>query len=85
MAAMASEQEKNFEYFLKHYDDIFKQYGCCFVVLKNQKVIASYPSFSEAYHKTLETETLGDFSIQECNGEESGYTNYIASCEVVSA
>lgn len=84
MAAMASEQEKNFEYFLKHYDDIFKQYGCCFVVLKNQSVLATYESFSEAYHKALETEELGSFSIQECNGDESGYTNYIASFEVLT-
>ena len=79
-----SEQEKNFKYFVDHYDEIFSQYGRSFVVLKNQKVIASYPSFSEAYHKTLMTEKLGDFSIQECNGDETGYTNYIASCEVIA-
>ena len=74
-----SEQEKNFKYFLEHYDDIFKQYGPCFVVLKNQSVLAIYESFLEAYHKTLETEELGSFSIQECNGEESGYTSYMAA------
>ena len=78
-----SEQEKNFKYFLEHYDDIFKQYGRCFVVLKKQSVLKTYGSFSEAYHETLKSEELGSFSIQECNGEESGYTNYIASCEVV--
>lgn len=78
-----NEQDKNFKYFLDHYDEIFQKYGHCFVVLKNQQVIATYPTFAEAYDKTLKTEKLGDFSIQECNGDESGYTDYIAFCEVL--
>lgn len=82
---MENEQRKNFDYFLDHYDKIFKEYGRCFVVLKNQKIIGTYNSYSEAYRNTLKTEKLGDFSIQECTGDESGYTNYIASCEVIEA
>ncbi len=79
---MSSSQKKNFTYFIEHYKEIFSKYGHSFIVLKNEKVLAAYPSFSEAYRNTIKTEKLGDFNIQECNGDETGYTNFIASCEV---
>ena len=82
---MLREQDKNFKYFVDHYKEIYSQYGHSFVVLKDQKVIAAYPTFSDAYRNTLKSEKLGDFSIQECNGDETGYTNYIATCEVFQA
>lgn len=79
---MGNNLSKNFKYFIDHYKEIFSKYGHSFIVLKNESVLAAYPSFSEAYRNTIKTEQLGDFNIQECNGNETGYTNYIASCEV---
>ena len=71
------------DYFIEHYKEIFDEYGPCFVVLKNQRIINTYPTFSEAYHETIKNEKLGTFSILECNGDESGYTTTIATPDII--
>ena len=73
----------DFEFFVKHYDDIFKQYGHTFVVIQNEHILGTYPSFGKALEVTQRTHTLGTFIVQECNGDESGYTNYISSWELL--
>jgi len=72
-------QDKDFTWFLKHYDEFFEIYGHSFLVIKNEKIIGVYDSFKKAVETTLLTEDLGSFIIQECNGDESAYTVQIAS------
>ena len=79
MAARYSKKNRleDFNYFLKNYDEIYKQYGHTFVVIKNKNVIGVYNNVAEALKNTKEP--IGSYILQECNGKESGYTSYISS------
>lgn len=67
----------DFNYFLKNYNKIYKQYGHTFVVIKNKKLLGAYKNVEDALKNTREP--VGTYIIQECNGNESGYTSYISS------
>ena len=71
--------ERDFEWFLENYEDLYREYGISYIVIKNAKVLGAYASCGEAVRKTAQTEALGTFIVQFCNGDASGYTNYIAS------
>jgi len=72
-------QDKDFKWFLENYTDLYDKYGRSFLAIKNENVLGAYTSFSEAVETTVQTEELGTFIIQECNGNESAYTVQIAS------
>lgn len=78
-------QDNDFEWFLKRYEDLFKEYGNAYLAIKNEKVLGSYKSYGEAVEETKKTEELGTFIVQHCNGREDGYTNYIASMNFMGA
>ena len=70
-------QDTDFKWFIDNYADIYTKYGTAYLAIKNKKVLGKYPSYAEAVRKTSATEQLGTFIVQLCNGNESGYTNYI--------
>ena len=72
-------QDKDFGWFLTNYKDLFKTYGRSFLAIKAEKVLGAYNSFKEAVNNTAQSEELGTFIVQECNGDESAYTVQIAS------
>ncbi len=84
---MATEtlQDKDFEWFLKNYSELYKKYGRKYLAIKNEKVLGVYDSMAEGVNKTAQEEELGTFIVQLCDGEESGYTNYIASMNFMGA
>ena len=81
MASLARYSKKNriddFKYFLKNYDKIYKKYGHTFVVIKNKNLLGTYKTVEDALKNTQEP--VGTYILQECNGNESGYTSYISS------
>lgn len=70
-------QRADFNWFLNNYDSLYKKYGHKFLVIKDETVLGAYDSIRDALDGT--TEPLGTFIVQECNGDESAYTNFIAS------
>lgn len=74
-------QERDYEWFLSHYSELYKEYGFSYLAIKNKKVLGSYPSYADGVNVTSKTEPIGSFIIQLCNGDESGYTNYISSMD----
>ena len=76
-------QEEDFKWFLKNHDELFRIYGNTYLAIKNKQVIGTYASYAEAVKHTLETENLGTFIVQKCTGTADGYTNQIASSEIV--
>ena len=72
-------QDRDFEWFLENYIELYNLYGKSFLAIKNMTVLGSYSSFKEALDKTSETNEIGTFIIQECDGTESAYTVQIAS------
>ena len=76
-------KNKDFEWFLENYNDLFFKYGRKFLVIKNQEVIGVYDEAGEAVRQTMKLEELGSFIVQKCTGDETGYTNYISSWQLV--
>ena len=71
-------QDEDFEWFKDNYDYLFNTYGDSILVIKNRTVLGSYETYKEALDATLETEQIGTFIIQKCDGTESAYTSQIA-------
>lgn len=78
------ERTKDFEYFLENYNKFYKDYGHKFIVIRNEQVIGVYESAIDAINNTSKTHPIGTFIVQECNGDESGYTNYVSSWQLIS-
>ena len=76
-------QEADYKWFLDNYRQLFEKYGVSYLAIKNQNVLGAYLSYPEALHETEKKEPIGSFIIQYCNGNETGYTNNIASMFVM--
>ena len=76
------ERMEDFQWFLSQYDNLFQRYGHKYFVIQNQKILGVYDKQSQALKSSMQDHAIGSFIVQECNGNESGYTNYIASNEV---
>ena len=63
---------EDFDFFLKNYNKIYKQYGHTFVVIKNKNIFGTYNNVAEAIENT--NEPIGSYILQECNGNEREYT-----------
>lgn len=78
-----SDRSRDFEYFLAHYDELFKQYGYCFIAIRQEKILGIYESLQGAIDALSGQYELGEYIVQECNGDESAYTNYVSSWQLV--
>ncbi len=76
-------QERDYKWFLDNYDMLFKEYGVKYLAIKNEKVLGAYSTYADAVKETEKTEKIGTFIIQLCNGDETAYTNYISSLNLV--
>lgn len=74
---------EDFKWFLDNYDSIFHKFGHKQIVIKNKQIIGVYDNVKDAIDTTCLSEEMGTFIVQECNGNESGYTNYISSWQLV--
>lgn len=77
-------QDRDFQWFLEHYDELYEKYGRAYLAIKNSKVLGAYPTYAEGVRATEKTEELGTFIVQLCDGTEAAYTNYILSNFVVA-
>ena len=75
-------QRSDFNWFLNNYADLYSQYGHKFLVIKNKTILGAYDSIRDALDNT--NEELGTFIVQECTGDPSAYTNFIASAFIAS-
>lgn len=69
--------EGNFEWFLEHYNEIYMLCGECHVVIKDKQIIRMFQDYNEAIEWYREKDLYGKANLQYCNGDESGYTEYI--------
>ena len=72
-------QDHDFNWFIKHYNELYAEYGHKFLAIKNEVVLGVYDSVIDGVKTTSKTEPLGTFIVQECNGDESAYTSYIVT------
>lgn len=78
------ERKQDFDFFLEKYKEIYQKYGDCVVAIRNKIILGIFHSEKEAIDITSSEFELGEFIVQKCNGDETGYTNYITSWELVS-
>lgn len=76
-------QEMDYKWFLENYSSLFKEFGSQYLSIKNKTVLGAYPTYADAIRNTEKTEELGTFIVQFCNGNETAYTNYISSLNLV--
>ena len=71
-------QKNDFQWFIDNYKSLYEKYGESFIAIKNKVVLGVFKSIRQGLDEICKTEELGSFIIQKCNGDETGYTNYIA-------
>lgn len=76
-------QELDFKWFIDNMPNLYKEYGNCFLAIKNKQILGSYATYADAVHSTAQTEDLGTFIVQECGQDEKAYTNFIASADSI--
>lgn len=67
----------DFEWFVKNYNELFKKYGICYLVIKDEQVWGAYNDYQLAVENAWQEHEPGTVSVQYCNGNESGYTVYL--------
>lgn len=78
-----NDRKKDFDFFLSNYDDFYERYGNCYIAIRFEKVLGIFQSTQDAINTLSNQYELGDYIVQKCNGNESGYTNYISSWQLV--
>jgi hypothetical protein len=66
--------EKEFNYFLKHQEELVQKYNGRVLVIKGDSVIGVYDSEEIAYFETVKTHKPGTFLIQACTSGDASYT-----------
>lgn len=72
-------QLQDFEWFNKNKAALVKQYGNCFIAIKNKNILGTYKTFAEAVHQTEKNHMVGTFIVQECTLNPDGNTNTVVS------
>lgn len=68
-------QTIDFNYFVKHHDELVEKYEGLYIAIHNKKVIAQGQTIEETLKKALDTKVpLGEFIIQLCTPGDEGYT-----------
>tara|TARA_B100001540_G_C15475003_1_gene491930 strand:- start:376 stop:588 length:213 start_codon:yes stop_codon:yes gene_type:complete len=68
--------EKDFEYYLKNKKELKQKFGSSFLIIQNQNILNSLPSFKEAVQYLSSKQ--GDFLIQEINEEVDSQTTVLS-------
>ena len=67
--------EKEFEYYLKHQEELVKKYKGKFIVIKNDTVLGAYETELGAVEETSKKHELGTFLVQKCEPGSDSYTH----------
>jgi len=72
MQLLIQRVEKDFEYYLNNKSELSKKFGDSFVIIQNQNILRSLPSFKEAMNYVVSQK--GNFLIQELNDKADAQT-----------
>ena len=67
--------EEEFNYYLRHQEELIRKYKGKFVVIKGDVVIGDYESELEAVEETSKQHELGTFLVQKCVPGSESYTH----------
>lgn len=66
--------EKEFEFYLKHQEELVKKYNGKVLVIKDEKVINVFENELDAINETSKTYEIGTFLVHRCEPGEQNYT-----------
>ncbi len=72
------QRDRDFDFFVSHYDEIFKKHGRCYAAIKNGIIIGVFHSIKEAFASLEGKYERGSYILQECTGKASAYQTRIA-------
>jgi hypothetical protein len=58
--------DADYRYFLDNLDELYREHGHKFLVVKNRTVVSTHDSFMDAFISATKDHALGTFIIQEC-------------------
>ena len=67
-------QDRDFDWFLQNYDELYKQYGKSYLVIKDQNVIGSFQTYADGVRGASLIAAPGSFIVQHCDGTPDAYT-----------
>ena len=76
------ERDRDFDYFLDHYSELFAEYGKCFIAIRNMQVIGAFSTIREAINALAPEHPIGSYILQECDGTENAYTTRIMGVKI---
>lgn len=76
-------QDNDVRWFLNNYDSLYKKYGKCFLVIKNESILGKYKSPVVAINKTMKTEEGGTFVVMECKSKTPPQVKHVALNKVI--
>lgn len=71
--------QSEFNYFLQNQKELVDKYAKKTIVIKDQKVIGVYDTYTEAYFETSKILPLGSFLIQRCDTTTTAHTHVFHS------
>ena len=66
--------EPEFEYFLKHQNELVEKYEGKIIAIKADTVLGAYDSVADAVRETCKRHELGTFLVQKCEPGVEAYT-----------
>ena len=81
---MTSPLQKEFDYYLKHQDEIVEKYDGKFVVIKDGQVLGAYDDELTALTETQKSHPLGTFLVQLVSHGTAAYSQTFHSRVVFS-
>ena len=79
--------EKNrmsdFQFFLDNYNELYQKYGHKFIAIQNKEILGVFDSDLDAIQSLSNAHPIGTYIVQECNGDDSGYTNHVSSWQLI--
>lgn len=73
----------DFHWFVNHYQELYKTYGTCYLVIKDECVHGAYDDIRTAVDNAWRQFEPGTVSVQYCNGDQSAYTAEISSLNII--
>lgn len=76
---METPLKKEFQFYLDNQQKLVAEYKGKFIVIKDQTVVGSYDSETQAYEDSVKKFKLGTFLIQHCLAGEDSHTQVFHS------
>ncbi len=73
---------EDFKWFIENYQELYAKYGMSYLIIHNKEIVDANSNAKKALLQAQKMFPSGDFIIQYCNGNETGYTNFISNSQI---